>query len=91
MANKYYKDQTLIVELTSNLDISSATNVIKYINPYGKTGTLTPTVADGNYIVKYTNIFTTAGDWRLWIYSDFGSGVIIPSTSAKLHIDEEGS
>ena len=90
MANKYYKDQTLVIQFQSNLDISSATNTFKYIDPDDNTGELSPTTSVDNYTIKYTNIFTKAGVWRIWIYSDFGGGVIIPSTPVELEITEQG-
>jgi len=90
MANEIINGQTLTIRITNNIDVSTATNIIKYWKPNGETGTLTNLTAESAYIYSKKFVITGVGIWKFILHSTFPSGDINKSKPITIEVYEEG-
>lgn len=93
--SKIYKNQSsLEIELTTSVDLTSATPVIKYIKPSGLTGQWTATIVTAaTGVIKYDILSTEideVGSWRLWAYATFSDARSAPGEAVIMNVYNEG-
>jgi len=78
----YFNGQTnLKIELETNVDLTSATLLIKYEKPNGATGSFAGTIDGSDNSIMYYNIASAAnldisGDWKFWAHVTFADSTI---------------
>jgi hypothetical protein len=85
----------LRIELETDVDVSSATNLIKYRDPEGTTGSFSATPSTGDtskiyYDVSSSTVISIAGKWLFWAHSTFGDGSIGKGATASITFRKEG-
>ncbi|MEE4258948.1 MAG: hypothetical protein V2I62_04255 [Bacteroidales bacterium] len=80
MGKIYVGQSALRFTLDTKIDLSAASNTkIYYRKPDGTEGSWAATVTETNklyYDVADETIIDIAGEWRLWAYAEFDSGVV---------------
>lgn len=93
---KIYVGQTALrIQLTANIDISSATTNIKYQKPDGTVGQWDASILDKDrgsifYDVVDSTILDQEGEWIVWAYVTFSNGKVAPGEPVILNIYSEG-
>jgi len=95
MGKIYLNQSSLRIQLTTNVDITGATEqVIKYIKPDATTGEWVATIeADGDGIIYYDLTGTeldVAGTWTLWAFVTFSDARTAPGEPVKVTVHTEG-
>jgi len=93
---KIYVGQTALrIQLTTNIDVSSATTNIKYQKPDGTTGQWSAAVLDKDrgiifYDVVDSTILDQEGEWIVWAHVTFSNGKVAAGEPVTLNIYSEG-
>lgn len=93
--SKIYKNQSsLQIELTTGVDVTLATCVIKYIKPSGTTGSWTATIVTAaTGVIKYDLTGTEldqAGTWKIWAFVTFSDTRTAPGEPVIMNVYNEG-
>jgi len=93
--SKIYKNQSsLQIELTTGVNVTSATCKIKYIKPTGVTGEWAATIVTAiTGVIKYdltgTELSET-GMWKIWAFVTFSDSRIAPGEVVFMNVYNEG-
>ena len=95
MGKVYLNQSSLRIQLTTNVDITGATEtLIKYKKPSGTTGQWTAQVeAAGDGIIYYDLTGTELDEidtWTLWAYVTFSDDRVAPGEPVKMIVHTEG-
>ena len=93
---KVYVGQTaLTITLTTGVDVTDATCLVKYKKPYGTTGSwpatiITPTTGVIRYAVTASTIIDEKGEWTAWSHITFDDGTVAAGEPIKFTVYNEG-
>ena len=93
---KIYAGQDFRLKLSTTTDVSTATNIIKFITPHATAGFWTATVATATFATVMFYDVTVAestgqdGFWTVWAHSVFSDGSIGIGEPVRLTVYVEG-
>jgi len=95
MADYFVGQTNLRIELETDVTLTGATLLIKYINPVGDEGSFSATINGSDASKMYYDISTTSdinlgGDWKFWSHVTFADSTIGIGSTIKQYFHEEG-